>query len=478
MTVFKSNKLYTKVRGLVSIALSFLVVIAPFTAKAAILGEDYTANGANVSVNLTASEGHISVGDGGSIYSWGYSIGGSSSMQLPGPTLIVQQGQVITVTLQNSLPNAAGNVSIVFPGHTMTSTSGGVPGALTQEAPKNGSVSYTFTATEPGTYQYHSGTNTDIQVEMGLYGALIVRPNLSFTPDPAFGYAGCAYDHVDSCFHRENLFMLSEIDMDVHIQAEMQANGAGPIEIAPGPYKSEYWFINGRAAPDTLAPAGTDVLTTQPYDSLAVMEPGEKLLLRLIGAGREQHPFHTHGNHAKVLAKDGRIIVNTANKLAGGSQYTLNTVPGGTIDAIFEWTGKNLGWDMYGHTPADGVSCIPETSGEYAGHQRMLGYDTDGITVITLATPPSNYNEWCGDHEREMPVELPSYGALTFGGFYSGSPYLGNLGTLPPGEGGVLGGVAGFTYMWHSHSERELVNNDVFPGGMLTLLVILAPNSL
>jgi hypothetical protein len=28
--------------------------------------------------------------------------------------------------------------------------------------------------------------------------------------------------------------------------------------------------------------------------------------------------------------------------------------------------------------------------------------------------------------------------------------------------------------MWHSHSEREIVNNDIFPGGMMTMLVIKA----
>ncbi len=68
-------------------------------------------------------------------------------------------------------------------------------------------------------------------------------------------------------------------------------------------------------------------------------------------------------------------------------------------------------------------------------------------------------------------------GSLAFGGFYSGSPYLGFSGSLPPGEGG-LNPWGGFTYMWHSHTEKELVNNDVFPGGMLTLLVIVSPQSL
>jgi len=29
--------------------------------------------------------------------------------------------------------------------------------------------------------------------------------------------------------------------------------------------------------------------------------------------------------------------------------------------------------------------------------------------------------------------------------------------------------------MWHSHTERELVNNDIYPGGMLTMMVIVPP---
>jgi hypothetical protein len=26
--------------------------------------------------------------------------------------------------------------------------------------------------------------------------------------------------------------------------------------------------------------------------------------------------------------------------------------------------------------------------------------------------------------------------------------------------------------MWHSHTERELTNYDVFPGGMMTMLIV------
>lgn len=426
--------------GLVRIFLSLSLLVAgalPGISTAAIDGLEGN------SFTLTASEGYISVADGGSIYSWGYSETGGT-MQLPGPTLILQQGVEVSITLTNELPGAAGNVSIVFPGHAV-GVSGGVPGLLTQEATNGGSVTYTFTPTEPGTYEYHSGTRPDLQVEMGLYGAIVVRPANAT-------YASCAYEHDDTCFDREYLFLLSEIDMQVHQAAEDQSSGPGPIDVGTGEFKSVYWLLNGRAAPDTMAAAGTGILTSQPYNSLPRMHPGEKLLLRVVGAGREMHPFHTHGNHARVLAQDGRMLLTGTGQLAGPLLFTIPSVPGGTFDAVFEWTGKDLGWDMYGHTAADAVVCTPDASGH-------------DITT----------SEWCADHEEPIPVTLPSLSSLAFGGFYSGSPYLGALGSsLPPGEGG-LNPNAGFAYMWHSHTERELVNNDVFPGGMMTMLIIEAP---
>jgi hypothetical protein len=288
---------------------------------------------------------------------------------------------------------------------------------------------------------------------MGLYGALIVRPAA-----PAAGCAASAYAHAETCFDREYLFLLSEIDIDIHHAAELQARSGVPISITTEPYHSEYWLLNGRAAPDTMAAPGTGLLPTQPYNCLPRMHPGERLLLRVVGANREMHPFHTHGNHTRVLARDGQLVLSDPDttKLAGPLLFTIPSVPGGTVDAIFEWTGKDLGWDMYGHQAGDGSACTP---------------DANGYHNVTTA---ANYREWCADHRKPIPVTLPDLSNLTFGGFYSGSPYLGALGSLPPGEGG-LNPSAGFTYMWHSHTERELVNNDIFPGGMMTMLIIEAP---
>ena len=405
-----------------------LAATAPTPSDAAIDGVRGT------SFNLTAKPAYISAPDGASIYSWGYTDG--STMQLPGPTLIVTEGSTVTITLDNELPAAAGNTSIVFPGHAVTAA-GGEQGGLTREASPGGTVTYTFVADTPGTYTYHSGTDVGLQTEMGLYGALIVEPS-----SPAPGCTQSAYGHGGTCFDREYLFILSEIDLDIHQAVERQVAGPGPIELGGGPFASEYWLMNGRCAPDTMAAAGDLTLVHQPYNILPMMHPGDKVLARVVGAGRELHPFHFHGNHVKVLARDGDLIVSEtdATALAGPDLYTIPSLPGGTVDAIFEWTGEGLGWDMYGHDADD----------------------------------PLEPHEDPADHGKPIPVDLPELSQMAFGGFYSGSPYLGALGSLPPGEGG-LNPNAGFTYMWHSHTERELVNNDIYPGGMLTMMVIVPP---
>ena len=157
--------------------------------------------------SLTAKTGTVVVDDGSNIFMWGFA-NGTGSMQYPAPTLIVTEGQLVTVSLTNQLPV---NVSIVFPGQTGVTATGGVPGLLTNDAAPGGTVTYTFTAGQPGTYTYYSGTQPELQVEMGLVGALIIRPLLG----PKY-----AYNDAATVFDREYLFVLSEMDPPIHVKVQ------------------------------------------------------------------------------------------------------------------------------------------------------------------------------------------------------------------------------------------------------------------
>jgi len=373
--------------------------------------------------DLTAKTDYISTADGGSVFMWGFAPNDTGIMQYPGPTLIVPEGATVNVTLTNELSVP---VSIVFPGQTVSATAGGVPGLLTSEAMPGATVTYTLSNVTPGTFIYYSGTNPSLEVEMGLVGALIVRS----------ATAGQAYDDAATAFDHEYLFFLSEVDSRIHdlvVRGKMD-------EVNNTDARPNYWFLNGRTAPDIMAPSysqGGTWLPTQPYNCMPMMHPTETILLRLLGGGRASHPFHHHGNHALAVAREGRLL--GAGAAQGELLFTQTVTPGKTTDATFTWSGENLGWDYFGHAPGD------------------------------PAYP------WETDHGVPVPVQIPDYKDLTIGPFWSGSPFMGVAGDLPPGTGG-FNPNAGFFYMWHSHAEIEITNFDIFPGGMLTMMVVEHPD--
>ncbi len=420
--------------------------------------------------NLTAKADYIITPDSNSILMWGYALN-NGTMQYPGPTMIVNQGDTVTINLTN---NAAmpQNVSIIFPGQTDVTATGGAIGIMTREAvPGGGVVTYTFVAAEPGTYTYYSGTSPELQIEMGLVGVIIVRPA---------GYNAVtnriAYNSADTAYDYEYLFFISEIDPRIHAAVATGNRTADNAAFFP-----VYWFLNGRAAPDTMLDAFVPWLPTQPYNCMPRTRPGDKLLLRLVGGGRDMHPYHEHGNHTRTIAKDGRILKGPANEDLSSLDFTTTVIPGSTRDALFEWTGADIGWDVYG---AIDTACID--TGAVLGSIANDGLDDNtGLpchdTTCTDVSPADGFDdatkEYCSDHGKPFPVTLPSQQAIMNGQFYSGSPFLGTMGSLPPGEGG-FNPNSGFLFMWHSHNEKEITNNDIFPGGMLTMMIIEPPSVL
>ncbi len=520
--------------SLLAMAASGLLSTAAIAAAPGITG------GASAPIfNLTAQPAYVSQPDGKMIYSWGYGCTSAPSgfapamtgakcptMQVPGPTLIVTEGDAVTVTLTNNLPAVAGNTSILFPGFNVTTT-GGVAGLLTREATPGNTVTYSFIASSAGTRAYSSGTQGDLQVEMGLYGAVIVIPktipaactsgiaasNLAAEKNNGetdFRLATAAYGHAKTCYDREYLFQFSEIDPNVHTKASEQINAIAAcqinnptgnpcqttLQVPTEPYHPAYFMINGRSMPDDMDPNYAAQYPNQPYNGNPHMHPGEQVLLRIIGQGRWQHPFHEHGNHVRILGRDGNLILSATdpNSLAGPLLFTTTTTPGLAMDGIFYFTGRGLNWDMYGHTPsspdpAAQLSCTPDAN----------GYNTADPTAL-------NYFEWCQDHNKPVqanpfgdvgaggPVTLPDPNLFANGAWYGGSPYLGPdatrraTGCSPGAAAGSCGttgttrpsgtvansasGEAGFAFMWHSHNEREITTSNIFPGGMLMMMLV------
>jgi hypothetical protein len=387
---------------------------------------------------------------------------------------------------------------------------------------------------------------------MGLYGAIVVLPStipancnsgyhtLNATAQGAsssahpgvvetdFRLAHAAYDHPGSCYDREYLFQWAEMDTRIHRQALAQVTAlvgcaAGAVgcslNVQTEPYHPAYFLINGRSMPDLMDPNYAGEYPHQPYNANPHMHMGELTLVRTIGQGRWQHPFHEHANHVRILARDGNLVLSgstapvtytsgltgdtgvSGRGLAGLLMFNTDTTPGESFDGIFYFTGRGLNWDPYGHHPGDAadplasLSCTPDVNGYNSG-----------------ATGAINFMEWCQDHNKPIqvnpfgdvpaggPATLPDPNVFTNGAWYGGSPYLGPDATLRGNAPACVGnpyGIApgnpanagcttlnpanlqlnpaderGWAFMWHSHNEREITTNNVFPGGMLMMMLV------
>jgi hypothetical protein len=373
------------------------------------------------SFDLVAKPGSIETPDGNSVYMWGFAnqaTGGA--FQVSGPNLCVTQGATVTVHLHNALTGpGAEPVSIVFPGQEGVSASGGTAGLFTREAAPGGAdVTYTFTASQPGTYLYESGTDPQKQVEMGLYGALVVRPpGCTATACSAYGQTGTQYDP-----RREYLLVLNEIDPDLHAAVQ------DGTTYDRGALHNRYFTVNGRSFPDTIQANNVSYLPAQPYGALVRLQPYDATanplpsMIRLLNAGLLNHPFHPHGNHLRMIAQDGRRFLTPSGGDASTEHFAETIASGSTEDFLLSWRPN-------------------------AGDPN---------------SPTGN----------SFPLPVPNYRNLLFkdgNTWYSGSPYLGYKGTLPSGT--TSQNLCGeFYFPWHSHALNEFTNYDAGFGGMATLM--------
>lgn len=376
---------------------------------------------------LTTKTGTISIPDGNTIFMWGFSEG-DSPFQYPGPILCVNQGETVTIVLNNTLPQ---DVSIIFPGQENV-LANGIPSQpvldlsnpmdpiLLSMAPvalaNGGSMTYTFVASEPGTFQYESGTNPAVQVQMGLFGLLVVRPSMNTATETY------AYNKTDTQYKPGSEFamILSEIDPVVHTAVEQ---GLTPDL---NTYLPRYFMINGRSFPDTVAPNFAAWLPAQPYSSLvhiSVNDASNPLpaLVRYAGFGRTLLPFHPHGNNVRIIGRDGRPL---GDELTDQSydKFSIPVGPGQIWDTTFIW-------------------------------QDVEGYDE--------VTNP-------------VPVPLPIDLNLVTGQYYSGSPYLGSNDPLPPGT--ITFNQCGeYYHVAHNHALQQITAWGLTMSGQLTFTRIDPP---
>ena len=305
------------------------------------LAAEYWLKAAATTVNLPDPNGGPAI----PVVMWGYASCTTTTtafdtcgpVMVPGPQLTVPSGDnTLIVHLLNNLPPVGATptpTSLVINGlikpmtPVWTDGSSGPRGTdLTKrvrsfdtEAAPNNTADYTWPSVAPGTYLYQSGTQPQVQVQMGLYGAVTKNAADATPSTPAAVYAGVSYDN-------QATLLFSEIDPALHAAVANGSYGTAPTSTFD--YQPKYFLINGRpytfGAP-VITPAGN---------------PGQTLL-RLLNAGLVTHVPMAQGNYWEVVAEDGkaypfRLQQYTAMLSAAKTMDVRLTAEVGTTYAIMD----------------------------------------------------------------------------------------------------------------------------------------------
>lgn len=288
-----------------------------------------------------ATDGWVNMPGGGSHYIFGFvNLTGvpedlifeyRGRAELLAPLLAADEGDEVYLTLTNlgmpTRPDLDDSHTIHWHGFpNQIPLWDGVPEA-SLSVPVGRDFVYYYQPRNPGTYMYHCHFEPVEHIQMGMVAPLVVRPALEKQPE--FSGRQFAYNDPATQFDREYLIFLTELDADAHDSiAKIQ-------EFDWTEYRPEYWLLNGRSYPDTVKPAAEPELPQQPYSGLITASPGEKVLLRFVNLGFQQHSIQILGIPLQVVGQDAQPVKGLNGENLSYWKNALYFAAGQTLDAIF-----------------------------------------------------------------------------------------------------------------------------------------------
>jgi FtsP/CotA-like multicopper oxidase with cupredoxin domain len=268
--------------------------------------------------------------------------------QTSAPTLDFKQNDDIKITLTNlgliQRPDLTDSHTIHWHGFDIPSPlNDGVP-EVSVAVPINRQLTYFYRPHREGTYMWHCHFEDVEHVQMGMTGIVFVRPVQDGSS--LGGFTKFAYNDGDGTtgYNRHFAILLNEFwsvfhDGDRDIQ-----------ESIPTDYDPQWFSLNGRCYPDTLAP-NDDAFTSSglttfnpnkntndkstPNSALVQVNPGDRVLLRLANLGYEQHAMELPGLQMHVVGQDASLLRDGATD----TSYWTNTLyigPGEARDVLFD----------------------------------------------------------------------------------------------------------------------------------------------
>ena len=235
---------------------------------------------------------------------------------MPGPTIVVNQGDRVRIWVHNQLPESTG---IHWHGLEIPVAMDGVPGLTQPPLAPGQSQAFEFTLHQTGTFFYHS--HDGMQDGMGMIGLFIIQPRVAYDPP---------------------------VDRDFALIVQEWA--ILPGSTIPNTMSMEFnlFTINGRAAP---------------YVTPLVCKLGERVRIRIVNFGAiDHHPMHLHGLTFFVTGTEGGRIQPSA------------WVPGNTVlvavaQREIEFVANNPGdWMLHCHMFHHVMNFMSSMVGPMGGH--------------------------------------------------------------------------------------------------------------
>ena len=216
---------------------------------------------------------------------------------IPGPTIIVTEGDRVRIIVDNKLPEPT---TVHWHGLIVPNSQDGTGGTTQPVIPPGGRYTYEFTIRQTGSFMYHPGFNDTKQVRYGMGGMFIALPKDKKVADKDFSIL---------------LQMFT-----------VPAKSNKPVIFSMDPN----WFtFNGLVMPN--------------FPVLEVNE-GDKVRIRFGNLAETSHPIHLHGYSFNVVGTEGGPIQKSAQWPA--ATVTIN--PGETRD--IEFIANNPGiWRLHCH---------------------------------------------------------------------------------------------------------------------------------
>ncbi len=231
---------------------------------------------ATVQATLHITDGLINQADGTPVYSRGFS-SASDSLDVPGNSLTVQEGDTVRITINNTLSTPH---SFVIDGLVDSGTID--PGS---------SKTIEFTADKVGSHLYYDNVSAPYNRLLGLHGGFAIMPSNSsdelYSGSPTF---------------KKQLFWIFN-DIDSTWNSRLNSGSTPNSKFTP-----DYFTINGLSLRPPGASDYSDPTKDSGYDPRSKLQGsiGDRTLIRVLNAGLCTHSMHWHANHVEWLTENGK----------------------------------------------------------------------------------------------------------------------------------------------------------------------------